>query len=172
MGLTARLLAGLLGLPKTQVEVTAWVLVEGIRRGYSFANIAWIVKQSAHETGFWENLGTRIDNNVFGMSCVSKRENTQTGCRAINETEDSGVYPSIRACVVDRFMWDDYWSVVRFKRSADYADAVSSIYHSSATYGGKVSRVVVRRLGVTIAALLIAVPLEVWILFVLIKKTI
>lgn len=172
MALTARALAAVLRLPKLQVEVTAWVLVEGIRRGYSFSNIAWIVKQSAHETGFWSNLGTQIDNNVFGMSCVQKRETTQTGCRAINDTEDSGLYPNIRACVIDRYLWDDYWSLVRFKRSVDYGDAVSSIYHASNTYGGKVSGVIVRRLGLSIAALLIAVPLEVWLLFVIIKKTI
>lgn len=158
---TAAALAVVLRKSKAKVETIGAVLIYGLSRGYSLSNLRWIVSQSALETGYWSNLGTSQDNNVFGMSCVATRKTTQIACRSINEVETSGVYRSISSCVLDRFYWDNYWGLDSHKRSENYPAMVAERYHASSAYGSSVTTTDCPDFGAIGIAWLVVFPLEI-----------
>ena len=170
MKATAALLAVLLRETRPKVEAIMAIYLQGLWRGYSFASLAWMVKQSAHETGFWQNKGTVQDLNVWGMSRVQSRTTTQIGWRRINETETSGIYTSIWSSVRDRFMWDADSGINGRGDAETYADVVSALYHTSGNYARSVDAVVVSGQGRILTALAIVIPLEVLALSSLLRK--
>ena len=74
-------------------------------KGYSWRNIRALVQQIAHETGWGTSNSVEVDNNLWGMNCVSIRETTQNGCRETNSGEVLGTYSSRWDSVRDRYMW-------------------------------------------------------------------
>lgn len=167
---TAALLAALLRVSPERVESIGAIYMQGLTRGYSRQVLQWIVKQSAHETGYWTNKGTRDDRNVFGMSRVTTRQTTQIGFRRINETETSGVYTSIWSSVRDRFLWDSYHGINGRGSAEAYGNVVSAVYHTSPSYAGSVGAVSVDHESRILAAWAVVIPLELFVLISLFKK--
>lgn len=167
---TAQLIAAVLKEPRAKVEAVGALLLLGLFKGYSLANIRWIAQQSALETGFWTNRGTTEDNNVFGMSRVNTRPTTQTGWRRINEHETSGVYSSVWSCVRDRFMWDRYWGVDADRKSDGYSAKVCEVYHASSSYCGSVDATLVGNYRTIQGAWSVVIPVEAAVLLQILKK--
>lgn len=167
---TAQPIAAVLKEPARKVEALGALLVLGLFNGYSLANIHWLAKQSALETGFWTNRGTQEDNNIFGMSRVRVRETTQTGWRRINELETSGVYGSIWSCVADRFMWDRHFDVVAFRRSEQYAEKVCEVYHAAPSYCSSVGSTSVSSYRAIQGAWSVVIPVEAALVLQILKK--
>lgn len=151
----AKLLKGKAG------EVDVYVYALGTLQGYSKNNLEWMCRQMCLETAHGTSNGMINRNNAFGMSCVSKRQNTQSGCEEVSTVETQGVYKSLWDSVVDRFMWDSYWGMDDFKSSPEYPQRVSAIYHTSDAYLDNVSATAATGYNVAIICTWLAVPLEI-----------
>ena len=121
-------------------EVAVSVFALGTLLGYSQQNLMFIYKQFLWETARGTSNVFKTYNNAFGMNAVNVRQTTQTGTYETS-VETLGIYPSVWSSVVDYFLWADYWSLDDFKRSDDYAQAASNIYHLSATYSYNVGSI-------------------------------
>lgn len=116
------------------------VAVQGILKGYSLANIRWIIAQAALESDWGASNGATQHNAYFGMMVPSSREYVASGTYE-NADGQALAYKSAWQCAKDRFMWDEDFtqSVLPHKAGSRYPKAVSSIYHGSASYEGAVT---------------------------------
>ena len=115
-------------LNKSQ-RLAASVTLFGLCKGYSLTNVRRLIKQSALETGYWNDYKFLEHNNPFGMLQPSW---SQYATGAVG-TEGQGVYGNIHQAVIDRYTWDKRNGIN--PRSKTYLEDVQKAgYNASASY--------------------------------------
>lgn len=146
-------------------KAVAGITYRALSKGYSIPNIIWLAKQIALETNWGLSNSFTMDNNAWGMNCVSSRETTQIGCREVTNSEVLGQYSSIGFSNTDRLLWDTYWGYDSHKRSISYPEVVSSTYHASPEYADTVSSVDSRSARIAVWTAILMVPTEAYLLW-------
>lgn len=138
----ATLLRVATGLPSNYCRALTATGLLGLLRGYSWANVEWLLKQVQLETGRGSSKAIQQDNNAWGMSCVSVRPTNQVGCRELPDGNTLGKYASVEESVLDRFAWDDWKGLQGLKRSPAYPAEVNvQGYNPSGIYAYSVHSV-------------------------------
>lgn len=150
-------------------RAVAGITYRALAKGYSIKNIIWLAQQIALETAWGESNSLEVDQNAWGMNCVSRRETNQIGCREVPGDESLGQYASVGASSTDRLTWDSYWGYDAYRRSDDYPQVVSQKYHASPEYADTVSAVDLRSARISVWTAIIAVPTEAYLLMRLFK---
>ena len=110
-------------------QLQAATTLYGICKGYSLSNIQALIKQSALETGYWNDYKFQQHNNAFGMLEPSWSPYT-TGSVG---TEGQGIYENVVHCVLDRLTWDKRNGIN--PRSRTYlTDVQQAGYNGSSSY--------------------------------------
>ena len=141
----------------------------GLVKGYSIKNIVFLAQQIAQETAWATSYSFHNDFNAWGMNCVSSRDTTQVGCRETDSGEVLGMYDNVYRSTADRFLWDSYWGYDSLKRSPEYAEVISSKYHTSPDYASTVSNIDTRSVRIAVYAAIITTPVELFLLYKLFK---
>ena len=144
------------------------ITYRALAKGYSFANIIWLGKQVAHETAWGTSNSIGVDNNAWGMNCVSSRETNQIGCREA-QNEVLGQYSSIDASCADRLMWDNYWGFDANKREPAYGQIISTKYHTSDGYAPAVDAIASNPVRIAVLTAILIVPVELFMVFQIAK---
>ncbi len=157
--------------PLNWYALCASVVVQCIVKGYSISNIKWILAQAALESNWGDSSLSQRANNYFGMWKPSQREyfadGTTSGFDGLVNAEYLK-YRSAWQCAKDRLAWDAEFntSVLPYKASAAYPQAVASRYHASPSYAASV--IALREthandLSFAVWVSLLAVPLEFYV---------
>ena len=141
-----------------------------LAKGYTMQNCMFLAKQIAHETGWGTSNSISLDNNPWGMNCVSTRETTQTGCRETPSGEVLGVYPNCWHSVRDRYLWDNYWGIDSHKASTRYPEAVGERYHTSSGYIPAVMAVDESRIRRVMTWSMVVTPVEAFAVLGIIRR--
>ena len=162
-------IAGLLNKQALAFNVAVCsITYRALAKGYSFSNIVWLGKQIAHETAWGTSNSMDVDNNAWGMNCVTTRETTQIGCREA-QNEVLGQYGSIDASCADRLMWDSYWGFDANKREPAYGQVISSKYHTSDGYAPAVDAIGSSPVRTAVITAIVLVPVELFMVFGIVK---
>lgn len=150
-------------------QAVAQLTVCGLSKGYSIKNIIFLAQQIAQETAWATSYSYHNDFNAWGMNCVSSRNTEQVGCRETDSGEVLGMYDSVYRSTIDRFLWDSYWGFDSLKRSPEYAEAISSKYHTSPNYASTVSSIDTGSIRVAVYTAILTTPVELFLLYKLFK---
>jgi len=145
-------------LTKAQSEVVLSVVWFGLLKGYSVANMEWIVGQSWLESARMTNPNAQSYNNPFGMSKVVTRETTQIGYIELSDGNTFGTYTDITSATKDRFLWDRYFECDEYRRLPEYGTRVSKKYHESTAYNIAVANVSVKGVRTSLLLVLGIIP--------------
>lgn len=126
--LLGQFLALVTNQPSKYWQALLAVYALGLPRGYSRANLEWMCKQVALETGWGTSKGLLEDSNAWGMSRVRTRPTTQSGWRQLSDGNTLGQYDNVTDSVRDRFMWDDYWNTSELRKDPGYPRRVAERY--------------------------------------------
>lgn len=142
----------------------ASITYRALARGYSLANIQFLAKQIAHETGWGTSNSIDVDQNAWGMNCVSVRETTQIGCRQATQNEVLGQYDSVDSSCHDRLLWDDYWGYDAYKSNTQYPIEIAAKYHTSTGYASAVGAIDNGPIRIAVFTAILLVPVELFML--------
>lgn len=149
----------------------ASITLQAVVKGYSIPNIKWLCAQAALESNWGSSPLSMNSRNYFGMWKPNTREYFAQGVTSSHDGLQSVeylVYKSPWQCAKDRLAWDAEFheSVLPFKASPAYGEAVGSRYHGSSNYSTAVHELEQthkRELGFAVWLSLLAVPVEFYI---------
>lgn len=147
------------------------VSLQGIVKGYSISNLKWIIAQAALESDWGNSNLATTHNSYWGMWQPRQREYFAEGIHSTNDGVANVVYLTYRSpwqCARDRFAWDAEFneSVLPFKASPLYGEAVGSRFHGSSAYASAVRNVMesnIKELTTGVWVSLTVAPLELYL---------